>query len=59
MKAELEELKNEYLEKFTAYAKSAEIIEKVDNEMYSKLIEKAAGCKLMLDAVKQKLSLFK
>lgn len=59
MKEMLESLLKGYEEKFAAYLKAANILEKLDEELFMAILKKAAGCKLMIDHTKDQLSKFK
>lgn len=58
MKESLEQLRNEYQEKFTAYLKAAEILENIDQEIFMSILKKAAGCKLMIEEYDRQLANF-
>jgi len=55
MRTVLEELRNEYKQKFTALLKVAEIFENEDNDFFMKCLKKAAGCKMMIEEYDREL----
>lgn len=58
MKKVIEEMLMEYQTKFTAYLQAAQILEKVDEELFHNILKKAAGCKLMIEGYQRKLKNF-